>query len=173
MIASEPAQFHFEHCKVNERLLVGRRRRQYRLSGSQAITLQIQKNNLFPIKLNTPVDKIVRDENTGLFAINEEKLVNTLLLLELLLQLQITFIPLLDHNNIQLLQRMPMGQVWNSLLLWHCLVAKESHYEGEFMQQMPSSINFPYPFSCQDHRPYSDTRGALMCWIEGNVNLHF
>ena len=65
MIASEPAQVSFlSIVKSMKGCWSEGDDDQYRLKGgSQAITLQIQKNNLFPIKLNTPVDKIVRDEN--------------------------------------------------------------------------------------------------------------
>ena len=34
-----------------------------------------------------------------------------------------------------------------------------------------TSLSEKTVFSCQDHRPFSDARGAMMCWVEGDVNL--
>ena len=128
MIASEPAQVSFlSIVKSMKGCWSEGDDDQYRLKGgSQAITLQIQKNNLFPIKLNTPVDKIVRDENTGLFAINEGEVEAKYVIVTgtPAAIAKITFIPLLDHNNIQLLQRMPMGQSMKFFVVYDTVVAK-------------------------------------------------
>jgi monoamine oxidase len=180
MIASEPAQVSFlSIVKSMKGCWSKGDDDQYRLEGgSQAISLQMYKNNLFPIKLNTPAHKIERNEKDGKFTINDDELLQANFVIVTgtpATVAKISFYPLLDHNNMQLLQRMPMGQSMKFFVVYETAWwRKDLKYEGGiYASKMPESIKFQHPFSCQDHRPYSDERGALMCWIEGDVNIHF
>ena len=76
MIASEPSQVSFlSIVKSMKGCWSAGDDDQYRLQGgSQAISLQIYANKLFPIELNTGVNTISRDENTGTFSINDGKM---------------------------------------------------------------------------------------------------
>ena len=166
MIASEPSQVSFlSIVKSMKGCWSAGDDDQYRLQGgSQAISLQIYANKLFPIELNTRVNTISRDENTGTFSINDGKIKSNYVIVTGTPAAisKIAFTPLLDHNSIQLLQRIPMGQSMKFFIVYETAWwRKESTYEGGiYATKMPDSIRFKYPFSCQDHRPFNDDRGG-------------
>jgi len=92
-------------------------------------------------------------------------------------------IPSLGWVDSQLLQRMPMGTSLKYFLVydkpwWRT----EQGLSGQIIaSKMPSALNATHSrdgfTSCMEHSAFSgmdgDGKGVLMCWIEGECNLHF
>ena len=171
---------------------------QYRFrGGSQAPLLKIQQQGKVDIELKTAVRFVTTntnsngDGNDAYYVVTIENVESGVLQKVTSKYVVMTGSPsalskiyfnnnILGHNDVQLLQRMPMGSSMKFFLIydtpwWRDGTTKEK-FTAIYATQVPKDL-FPHQtedvISCQDHRPYSDGRGAMMCWIEGGVNVNF
>ena len=175
---------------------------QYRFrGGSQAPLLKLQQSDTINIQLNTVVrfvkknnknknGKNKNDEDDG-YIVTIENMATDIVQKVTCKYVIVTGSPsalskisfdsnILGHDDVQLLQRMPMGSSMKFFLIYNSPWWRESDAKEKltaiYTTKLPADF-FPIQtqdvISCQDHRPYSDERGAMMCWIEGNVNVNF
>ena len=169
---------------------------QYRFrGGSQAPLLRIQQQGHVDIVLQTPVRSVSLDDD-GMYVVEVEDIDTGKYTKVRAKYVIVTGSPsalskirfdgegnrkkILDANEVQLLQRMPMGSSMKYFLIydspWWRSHDNKVKLTAIYATKLPKDL-FPVQnndvISCQDHRPYSDDLGAMMCWIEGAVNVNF
>lgn len=182
MIAQEPATVSFlSIVKSMKGCWSGGDDDQYRFrGGTQAPLLRVQQLHPHNITTSSPCHRITRDRHTGVHTLESDRI--TLKARYVVLTgspsalAELAFEPPLDHSTAQLLQRMPMGTSMKYFVVysqpwWRKLTPP--HSGAIYATKLPPAFGSVGVYSCQDHRPFSASRGVLMCWIEGDVNINF